>query len=92
MKTTLDLPADLIREMKIRAADEGRKLRDVATEIFRRGLMQSSPPDATARHRIKLPLITCGKPVMPAKEMTAEQVAGVLLKQEVEWSHEAAGR
>ena len=92
MKTTLDLPAELVREMKLRAAGEGRKLRDVATEIFRRGLMQPSPLVATSRHRVKLPLIKCGKPMPPAKEMTAEQIADVLLKQEMEWSDEAARR
>lgn len=92
MKTTLDLPAELIREMKLRAADEGRKLRDVATEIFRRGLLLPSSHQATGRHRVKLPLIECGKPIPPAKDLTTEQVADLLLKQEVEWSHEAAGR
>lgn len=89
MKTTLDLPADLIREMKLRAAHEGRKLRDVATEIFRRGLLQAGPQGEAPRHRVKLPLIECRT---AAKELTAEQVAEVLLKQEAEWSHEAAGR
>jgi hypothetical protein len=89
MKMTLDLPADLVREMKLRAAREGQKLRDVATEIFRRGLSQPSPPSEVQRHRVKLPLIECRA---AATEWTAEQVAEVLLKQEVEWSHEAAGR
>jgi plasmid stability protein len=92
VKTTLDLPSDLIREMKLRAAHEGRKLRDVATEIFRRGLAQPSPQGETVRKRVKLPLIECGNPVTPASELTTDQLAEVLLKQEVEWSHEAAGR
>ncbi len=92
MKTTLDLPTDLVREMKLRAAHEGRKLRDVATEIFRRGLSQPVLQGETARHRVKLPLIECGNPLVPAVELTTDQVAEVLLKQEVEWSHEAAGR
>ncbi len=91
MKTTLDLPSDLIREMKLRAAHEGRKLRDVATEIFRRGLAQPSPQNETVRQRVKLPLIECGNSVAPAVELTADQLAEVLLKQEVEWSHEATG-
>lgn len=92
MKTTLDLPGDLVREMKLRAAHEGRKLRDVATEIFRRGLSQPSPQGEMARHRVKLPLIVCGTPLAPAVELDVNQLAEVLLKQEVEWSHEAAGR
>jgi hypothetical protein len=56
MKTTIDLPEDLVREMKFRAVREGRKLRDVAEEVFRRGLAAptSSPG---VRHRVKLPII-----------------------------------
>jgi plasmid stability protein len=38
MKTTMDLPEDLNREIKFRAVREGRKLRDVAEEVLRRGL------------------------------------------------------
>jgi len=83
MKTTLDLPPELIREMKLRAADEDRKLRDVATEIFRRGLMNQDTTGKSAGRRVKLPLIKCGKTVAPVHEMTAEQVADVLLKKEV---------
>lgn len=56
MKTTLDLPEDLVREMKFRAVREGRKLRDVAAEVFRRGL--AAPlPSSGVRHRVKLPII-----------------------------------
>lgn len=38
MKTTIDLPADLVREIKLRAVHEGRKLKDVAAELLKRGL------------------------------------------------------
>lgn len=44
MKTTMDLPEDLIREMKFRAVREGRKFRDVAEEVLRRGLAAQSNP------------------------------------------------
>ena len=58
MKTTIDLPEDLVREMKFRAVREGRKLREVAEEVFRRGL---AAPAALCRpgvrHRVKLPLV-----------------------------------
>ena len=40
MKTTLDLPSDLLREVELRAVHEGRKLKDVVAEIIRRGLAQ----------------------------------------------------
>ena len=58
MKTTLDLPEDLVREMKFRAVRQGRKLRDVAEEVFRRGLAAPSAASSSGgRHRVELPLI-----------------------------------
>lgn len=32
MKTTLEIPSDIYRQAKIRAATEGRKIRDLVTE------------------------------------------------------------
>jgi len=86
MKTTLDLPSDLVREMKMRAAHEGRKLRDVATEIFRRGLSAQTQTPSTSRSLVQLPLIQCSSPVVPSKELTPDELSEVLLKQEAEWS------
>ena len=58
MKTTIDLPEDLVREMKCRAVREGRKLREVAEEVFRRGLAAPSPARGPGiRHRVSLPII-----------------------------------
>lgn len=94
MKTTLDLPEELVREMKIRAAREGRKLRDVATEVVRRGLEQPDSPKKPG-HRVKLPLIESTEPVLPENQLTPEQIDEILLKQEVEWHqqvNESAGR
>lgn len=38
MKTTLDLPEDLVTEIKLRAALEHRKMKDVAADALRKGL------------------------------------------------------
>ena len=38
MKTTLDLPDELVREMKLRALMQGRTLRDLAADFLRQGL------------------------------------------------------
>lgn len=38
MKTTIDLPPDLVREMKLLAVLQGRKLKDVAADLLTRGL------------------------------------------------------
>ncbi len=58
MKTTIDLPDELIREVKLRAVHEGRKLKDVVEEVFRRGLAAPAPVRVPGeRHRVSLPLI-----------------------------------
>jgi len=79
MKTTLDLPTDLVRKMKLRAVHEGRKLKDVAAEVFRRGLVQPKTAAKVTRHRITLPLIQCA-PDAPASRMSAEEI--IALEQE----------
>ena len=90
MKTTLDIPDDLLRSMKMRAVQEGRKFKDVAAEIFRRGLAQPNlPANSGDRQRVKLPLIECRHPAVSQATLTPDQVADALLKQEREWSHEA---
>jgi len=38
MKTTLDLPDPLMRRVKIRAASEGRKLKEVIAELLEKGM------------------------------------------------------
>lgn len=75
MKTTIDLPADLVREVKLRAVHEGRKLKDVAAELLVRGL---AAPGKAAKPRIEIqangmPVIRCGKDA-PASRMTTEEL------------------
>ncbi|MFY9825567.1 MAG: antitoxin [Thermoanaerobaculia bacterium] len=82
MKTTLDLPDDLVREVKVRAAEENRKLKDLMADLLRRGLVQKRGAPATARRRLKLPLIECAHEARPGEEMTPERVAEVLLEEE----------
>jgi len=38
MKTTLELPDELMRQVKIRAATSDRKLKDTVEDLIRRGL------------------------------------------------------
>lgn len=44
MKTTLDLPDDLMTAVKIRAARENRKLKDIIAEALRRDLERHATP------------------------------------------------
>lgn len=86
MKTTLDLPADLVREIKLQAVHDGRKLKDTIAGLLRAGMKARSTRAAAKSARVKLPLVHCHK----TGSLTPEQVAAALLKQETEWHHEAS--
>lgn len=86
MKTTLDLPGDLVREIKLRAVHEGSKLKDTVADLLRKGLRDHATKGGAKPSRVKLPLVRCRR----AAELTPDQVAAALLKQETEWHHDAA--
>jgi plasmid stability protein len=83
VKTTLDLPDDLMREVKIRAVTENRRLKDEIADLLRRGLSQRRS-EPRIRHRVALPIVECALKARPGEEMTPERVAGILLKEESE--------
>lgn len=84
VKTTLELPDDLMRAVKVRAAQEGRRLKDVMTEVVRLGLAHEPNHAPRIRHRVRLPLIEGGHPALPDAEMTPQRIHDILLQQEVE--------
>jgi plasmid stability protein len=59
MKTTLDLPDDVMRAVKIRAVEENRRLKDTIADLLRRGLAQELRGPAPVRRRVKLALVVC---------------------------------
>ncbi|MCB1133416.1 MAG: hypothetical protein KDN05_20010 [Verrucomicrobiae bacterium] len=80
MKATFDLPPELVRELKLRAVHEGRKLKDVAADLLKRGL---AGPETTAKSlpaKPKIVIQASGLPVVrckanaPAKRMTAGEL------------------
>jgi plasmid stability protein len=81
MKATFDLPDSLVKEVKLRALHQGRKLKDEVTNLLRAGLAAAERPPAPRRHlkssRVKtdlktgLPVIVCGSDA-PATRMTAQ--------------------
>ncbi len=83
MKTTVELPDDLITEIKIRAVSEGRKLKDLIPELLRRGLQTEGGPQNASR-RVQFPLIRTAHRASPEEELTPGRVAEILLDQEVE--------
>jgi hypothetical protein len=76
MKTTLDLPNELVREIKLKAAHEGRKIKDVAADLIASGMVAESAKNKTARSRkgiLKLPLFRCAKDA-PVRRMNIEEI------------------
>jgi len=82
MKTTLEIPDELMRAVKIRAVEEDKKLKDTVADLLRKGLSQP-PTDPQIRHRVKLPLIRTSHPAKPGEELTPERISEILLEQEV---------
>lgn len=82
MKTTLDLPDELMRAVKIRAVRENRKLKDMVAELLQRGLAQEPNDRNVVRERVRLPLIQSAHPARAGEEMTPDRVAEVLLEDE----------
>jgi len=92
VKTTLDIPDDLLRTMKMQAVQEGRKFKDVAVEIFRRGLNRTEPfPDQAAPRRVKLPLIVAPQGA-PEFTPSGEDIDRLLMEEEVKSHHATTGR
>ena len=64
MKTTLDLPDELIKRVKIRAIHEHKKLKDAVAELIERGMEQPKPV------KIRKPIKLRGGPIT-TKEIEA---------------------
>lgn len=91
MKTTLDLPDELVREVKMRAVVQGRTVKDLVAEFLREGLgmlpaARSKKFPTSERVKVRengLPVIRC-RPDAPATRMRVED----LLKLEQETQSE----
>lgn len=68
MKTTVDLPDDLARAVKVRAVEENRRLKDTIADLLRRGLAKEERRPVTVRRRLKLPLVECAHEARPTDE------------------------
>ena len=84
MKTTLDLPDELMKAVKLRAVEENRTMTDLIAEYLRRGLTAEPNERAPSQHRVKLPLIEGTRPAKPGEEITPERVAEILLAEEID--------
>lgn len=89
MKTTIDLPARLVRDLKTRAARQGVKMKDLAAELLREGLTAKRPLGPVVIEKdpkTGLPILHCYRTPEPHEQLTPDRIAQVLLDQEVEWA------
>ena len=86
VKTTLDLPDDLMRSIKVKAAREDRKLKDVVADLLRTGLEATPKSADKGPRRAVFPIFRGGHPAPAGEELTAERIADILLEQEVNWA------
>jgi plasmid stability protein len=82
MKTTLDLPDELMRAAKIRAANEGRRLQDVVADLLRRGLAEEPKSAGRMQRKVRLPMVACAHDARREKEMTPNRLAHVLAQED----------
>jgi hypothetical protein len=62
MKTTLEIPDDLFREAKAKAALEGIKLKDLVAESLRMRLAAKTRAAPEPRRRVHLPIVPSKHP------------------------------
>jgi hypothetical protein len=86
MKTTLNLPDDLMRTVKMRALLENKTLQETIAELLRRGLAEVGRPSQSVSARVRLPLVECVHEAAPGYELTPERSAQVLLDEEAHGS------
>ena len=83
MKTKLDLPDELMRAARTRAAKENLELNEVVANLLRLGLTAASPKKRMVRKRVQFPLVGCAHPAKAGDELTPERVADILADGEV---------
>ncbi len=90
MKTTLELPDELMRAAKIRAANEGRSLKDVVADLLRRGLAEELKEAGLVQRRVRLPLVQCAHGARREREMTPNRVAEILTREDAQSVRQAS--
>lgn len=80
MKTTLDLPDSLVKQVKLRAIHDGRKLKDAMADLLRKGLSVAAEVKAeiattvTRDKKTGLPVIVCKRAATATEELPRSAV------------------
>lgn len=98
MKTTFDLPDELIREVKLRAVVQGRTVKDLVAEMLRQGLgiaLPKKPEKLPVGSSVEigqngLPVIRC-RANAPATRMSVGELLKLEQKAQTEEDSKRAG-
>lgn len=76
MKATIDIPDELYRKVKVKAANEGRTVRDVVINALDSTVASDWNGMPEIQHRNGWPVVTLGTGTIPA--LTNEEIAELL--------------
>lgn len=82
MRTTIDLPDDLLRRAKATAALRGQKLKDLVASFIERGLESPEPAAPPLGHRIQLPEFIPFTGV-PIRSLSNAEIEDILLQEDL---------
>lgn len=78
MKMTFDLPPDIVQRLKIQAAKEGLKLKDLVSEAFRTYLAKPKGPNRAKSGSGPFPLFKGGHPAAAGEEIDPDRLYQIL--------------
>jgi plasmid stability protein len=89
MRTTLDLPDSLLRELKTRAAQNGQSLKSLLNELIQRALRMPPTQDLPQQSPLSLPMLKRlqdlqGKTGKPTPFQSNEQFEDHALQEDIE--------
>ena len=91
MKTTIDLPSELVRAIKLRALNENRRLKEVVTDLLRSGLKHGGATDSVPQKgRMEFPLFATTR-IAPASRLSAEELIALEQNAQIEEDQERHG-
>jgi plasmid stability protein len=89
MRTTLDLPDSLLRELKTRAAQNGQSLKSLLNELIQRAMRMPATPDLAQQAASALPVLKRlqnpqGEAAKPTPAQSNEQLEDQALQEDIE--------
>ncbi len=91
MKTTIDLPSELVRAIKLRALNENRRLKEVVTDLLRSGLKHGGANGSVPQKcRMEFPLFDTTRSA-PASRLSAEELIALEQSVQLEEDQERRG-